>query len=224
MMAALDDPAPHLDLAASVLIVADPVRKGQGPLRGAVQELEHLSNIWPHAHVLPGPSATRSAVLTALPTASLIHLACHGKSDDRNPFNSLIVLADGDVTMGEVLSIQLRPGCLVVLSACQTAVREPSVPNEAMSLAIGFLAAGAATVVASLWPVPDYSTAALMGVFHEALRGGQSPAHALGAAQSDMAAGRLADPSRSRLAQPLLLGRIRSYRKMMGIMMRMRSL
>jgi tetratricopeptide (TPR) repeat protein len=196
-MAALDDPAAHLDLSASVLIVADLAHKGQPQLRGAVQELENLSKIWPHAHVLPGPSATRSAVLTALPTASLIHLACHGMSDDRDPLNSLVVLADGDVTMGDVLSIQLRPGCLVVLSACQTAVRDPSVPNEAMSLAMGFLAAGAATVVASLWPVPDTSTAALMVAFHEALRGGRRPAHALGAAQSAMAAGQLADPSRA---------------------------
>ena len=196
-MAALDDPAPSLGLASSVLIVADPKRNGQASLGGAVQELESLSKIWPHAHVLRGTSATRSAVLTALPTASLIHLACHGKSDDRDPLNSLVVLADGDVTMGDVLSIQLRPGCVVVLSACQTAVRDASVPNEAMSLAMGFLAAGAATVVASLWPVPDYSTAALMSAFHEALRGGRRPAHALGAAQSAMAAGQLADPSRT---------------------------
>lgn len=135
------------------------------------------------------------AVLTALPTAWLIHLACHGRSDDRDPFNSLIVLADGDVTLADVLSIQLLHGCLVVLSACQTAARDPSVPNEAMSLAMGFLAAGAATVVASLWPVPDYSTAALMGAFHEELRRGSRPARAMGAAQSAMATGQLADPT-----------------------------
>jgi hypothetical protein len=196
-LAALDNPGHPFDLAASVLIVADPTRKGQAPLSGAIQELENLLKIWPHAHVLPGSSATRSAVLTALPTASLIHLACHGMSDDRDPLNSLVVLADGDVTMRDVLSIQLRPGCLVVLSACQTAVHDPSVPNEAMSLAMGFLAAGAATVVASLWPVPDYSTAVLMGALHKALRGGSRPARALGAAQSAMAAGQLADPSRA---------------------------
>jgi CHAT domain-containing protein len=58
-----------------------------------------------------------------------------------------------------------------------------------MSLGAGFLAAGAGTVVASLWPVPDYATAAMMGAFHTKLRAGWSPAHALGAAQSDIAAG-----------------------------------
>ena len=195
-VAALDDFAPLLDLAESVLIVADPAREGQKSLGGAVQELTTLSAVWPDARVLRGPLATLAAVTTALPTASLIHFACHGMSDDRDPLNSLIVLADGDMTMGNVLSAQLRPGCLVVLSACQTAVHDPSVPNEAMSLAMGFLAAGAATVIASLWPVPDYPTAALMGAFHEALRSGMPPTRALGAAQTAMAAGQLKDPSR----------------------------
>ena len=185
--------APGLDPGPSVLIVADPAREGQVTLEGAIQELATLSAVWPDAHVLSGHSATRSAVLAALPAASLIHLACHGMSDDGDPLNSLVVLADGDITMRNVLSIQLRPGCLVVLSACQTAVHDPSVPNEAMSLAMGFLAAGAATVVASLWPVADDPTAALMGAFHQALRSGMSPARALGAAQSAMATGQLTD-------------------------------
>jgi hypothetical protein len=196
-LGALDEAVPGLDLAASVLIVADPAREGRTSLGGAVLELQNLSRTWPDAHVLSEAAATRSAVLAALPTASLIHLACHGMSDDRDPLDSLVVLADGNLKMSDVLSIQLRPGCVVVLSACQTAVRDPSVPNEAMSLAMGFLAAGAATVVASLWPVADDSTAALMGAFHEALRSGQAPAHALGAAQSAMAAGKLVDPSQA---------------------------
>ena len=62
-----------------------------------------------------------------------------------------------------------------------------------MSLAAGFLAAGAATVVASLWPVPHTATSALMSAFHLARRAGSSPAHALGAAQSAMAAGLLTE-------------------------------
>jgi hypothetical protein len=194
-MEAQDEPAPRLDLAVSVLIVADPASREMPALDGAAEELGALAGIWPQARVLREAEATRPAVLAALPEASLIHLACHGMSDDRDPLDSRLVLADGDLTMADVMALQLRPGCLVVLSACQTAVRDPSVPNEAMSLAMGFLAAGAATVVASLWPVPDYSTAALMGAFHAGLRRGLPPAHALGAAQAAMAAGDLADAS-----------------------------
>jgi len=193
-LAALDNDSPHLDFATDVLVVADPANPGREQLEGAIQERRALAGTWPDAVVLSGSSATLSTVRAALPPAALIHFACHGNSDDTEPLRSAVALADGDFTMRDVLSSQLRRGCMVVLSACQTAVSDPSVPDEAMSLAGGFLAAGAGTVVASLWPVPDYPTAALMGAFHEKLRAGWPPAHALGAAQGAMAAGLLTDP------------------------------
>lgn len=192
-LSALAGPAPRVGEDTGVLIVADPTQPGQESLEGAIKERRVLSSIWPGAIVLEGPAATRSALRAALPAADLIHLACHGTSDERDPLRSAVVLADGEFTMRDVLSVRLRPGCLVVLSACQTAVGDESIPDEAMSLAAGFMAAGAAAVVASLWPIPDLPTAALMGEFHRALRAGAAPASALGAAQAAMAAGALAD-------------------------------
>jgi CHAT domain-containing protein len=54
-----------------------------------------------------------------------------------------------------------------VLSACQTNVG-PQLPLEAgVSLAGGFLAAGAGRVVASHWGVDDRSTAALMAALFD---------------------------------------------------------
>ena len=194
-LAALDSRARRPALAAHVLIVADPTRPGRASLAGALQERRALSAIWPGAVELCGVAARRDSVREALAPAQLIHFACHGTSDDRDPLRSAVLLADADYTLRDVLLTPLRRGCVVVLSACQTAVNDPSLPDEAMSLAAGFLAAGAATVVASLWPVPDAPTAALMAAFHEALRAGASPAHALGHAQGAMAAGRLADAS-----------------------------
>ena len=192
-LAALDDGIARLDPLTGVLVVADPRTPGQQPLEGARQEREALAAIWPHAVVLSEDSATRSAVSAAIRDAALIHFACHGTTDDIEPLHSAVTLADGDFSMRHVLSCPLRRGCVVVLSACQTAVHDTSVPDEAMSLAGGFLAAGAAAVVASLWPIPDEPTATLMRAFHERLRAGWPPAHALGVAQGEMAAGRLTD-------------------------------
>jgi len=186
-LAALDDDIAHLDPATGVLVVADPA-SASDRLEGARHEREAIAALWPDAVVLSEDSATRSAVSAAIPAAALIHFACHGTSDDTEPLRSAVELADGGFTMRDVLSSPLRRGCVVVLSACQTAVNDPSVPDEAMSLAGGFLAAGAATVVASLWPIPDVATARLMRAFHERLRAGWPPAHALGLAQGEMAA------------------------------------
>jgi CHAT domain-containing protein len=194
-LSVLDSSASSATGETSVLIVADPSAPGSETLQGAIAERQALSALWPKAVEFSSSSATVEAIRAALPNASVIHFACHGRSDDAEPLRSGLLLADGEFTMRDVLSTKLRPGSLVILSACQTAVHDPSVPDEALSLAAGFLAAGAATVVASLWPVPDDPTALLMTEFHKALHQGRQPARALGAAQAAMASGRLKDAS-----------------------------
>src|ERR1044072_9181833 len=54
-----------------------------------------------------------------------------------------------------------------------------------ISLARAFLHAGAPTVVASLWAVPDGPTAPLIARVHQQLRAGEKAAAALRAAQLD---------------------------------------
>jgi len=56
---------------------------------------------------------------------------------------------------------------LVVLSACQTGLHGVDLPDEVVGLPASWLQAGAATVVASLWPVSDRATLALMTKFYE---------------------------------------------------------
>jgi CHAT domain-containing protein len=56
-----------------------------------------------------------------------------------------------------------------------------------MGLVRAFLVAGAARVLASLWPVDDAVTAVFMDHFYAALQRGLSPAQALGDAQTAVA-------------------------------------
>jgi CHAT domain-containing protein len=70
---------------------------------------------------------------------------------------------------------------LVVLSACQSAAGE-SAEEGTIGLCRAFLAAGARTVVASLFSVDDAHTCDLMVAFHAARLRGLGPAHALRAA------------------------------------------
>ncbi|HYP54564.1 MAG TPA: CHAT domain-containing protein, partial [Pyrinomonadaceae bacterium] len=69
------------------------------------------------------------------------------------------------------------------LSACETGVSAVAPGDELIGLARGFFAAGAHSLVLSLWTVDDEATADLMTDFYTRLRAGDSPAAALRAAQ-----------------------------------------
>ena len=76
---------------------------------------------------------------------------------------------------------------LAVLSACQTALGKEIRGEGLWGLTRGFLYAGAARVMVSLWRVHDRSTAELMAGFYRGLLAeGLSPAAALRAAQRAM--------------------------------------
>ena len=45
---------------------------------------------------IPGAPAYMTEILSRLPTASIVHLACHGVQDPSNPLNSRLILKDTD--------------------------------------------------------------------------------------------------------------------------------
>ena len=74
-----------------------------------------------------------------------------------------------------------------MLSACQTGLGQEIRGEGLVGLTRGFMYAGAARVVASLWQVDDVATAELMRRFYRGmLKEGQRPAAALRTAQVEM--------------------------------------
>ena len=71
-------------------------------------------------------------------------------------------------------------------SACQTGRSVVGGGDELLGLMRAFLAAGAASLVASLWAVDDLSTAQLMEVFYHELAAGGSRRSALGTAHRQL--------------------------------------
>jgi tetratricopeptide (TPR) repeat protein len=140
------------------------------------------------ATVLDGPGATRGAVQQALSDqpVQILHLACHGQFRADSPSFSSLEMADGALTLLDAQALPLR-GALVTLSACDTGQSAQAPGNELVGLVRGFLAAGARTVVSTLWTVDDESTAELMGQFYRGLLQGQRPAEALRGAQRRLA-------------------------------------
>ena len=125
----------------------------------------------------------------------IVHFATHGLLNSEHPELSGIVLSlvdergqqqDGFLRLHEIFNLRL-PAELVVLSACQTGLGKEVKGEGLVGLTRGFMYAGAARVVASLWQVNDAATAELMKRFYRRmLKDGMRPAAALRAAQIEM--------------------------------------
>jgi CHAT domain-containing protein/tetratricopeptide (TPR) repeat protein len=86
---------------------------------------------------------------------------------------------DGILTAEDVATLDLTATDLVVLSACESGIGA-AVPGDGIfGLRRAFVAAGARTVVMSLWKVPDAETKDLMRLFYERLAAGRSKGDAL---------------------------------------------
>ena len=167
-----------------LLAVAEPSPVAAAPLPMAKYEAMTAAAAFPAS-----PATLRDGEATSLsfeweaPKASVLHLACHGFAELASPLDSGLLLADGQMTLGRLMELQLRVR-LAVLSACETALPGTELPDEVVALPTGLLQAGVAGVVASQWSVPDRATAMLMAEFYRCWRREQmTPAAALRAAQ-----------------------------------------
>ncbi len=100
--------------------------------------------------------ATLAQLRRLAPDSHVLHLATHGCFRGDNPLFSGLALADGWLTMLDVFNLQLKAS-LVVLSACQTGRSMIGGGDELMGLMRAFLAAGAASLISTLWTVEDNS-------------------------------------------------------------------
>lgn len=125
----------------------------------------------------------------------IVHFATHGLLNNDHPELSGIVLSlvdqngqpqNGFLRLHDIYNLDL-PVDLVVLSACNTGLGKEVRGEGLVGLTRGFMYAGAAGVVASLWKVDDDATAELMGHFYEAMfKEGLSPSAALRKAQLEL--------------------------------------
>jgi CHAT domain-containing protein len=119
-------------------------------------------------------------------TYRVLHFATHALVDARSDAGVALVLspgdgADGFLTLDEIAALPLRAD-LVVLAACRTAAGSGRADTP-RTLATTFLSAGARSVLATRWPVPDRAAAQFVTAFVAAARPGVPLADALAAAQ-----------------------------------------
>jgi CHAT domain-containing protein len=138
--------------------------------------------------------ASRSVVTSdALGDFRYVHIATHGILNSRAPELSGLVLSlvddrgapqDGFLWAHEVFNLRLSAD-MVVLSGCRTGLGKEIRGEGLVGLTRGFLYAGAARVLVSLWDVSDEASASLMARLYGEMLGKdrRNPPAALRAAQ-----------------------------------------
>ena len=174
------------------LVVGDP-KAGKVQYRGRTLNLEPLSGARKEAEMvgrllgvqpLLGEHATKQAVLHALHSVSLIHLAAHGHADRGEialtpncATNGIPQEEDYLLTMSDISKVKLRAK-MVVLSCCHSG-RGTFKQEGVIGIARAFLASGARSVLVASWALQDEATEQLMNHFYEHLAAGESASESL---------------------------------------------
>ena len=180
---------------ADAFVAADPWY-GDDSIPYASKEAARIAAIYNTSPVIYGPamrtgewpdeprklrtlrgSASRSTtgighdIAARLRTASIIHLACHGKVEDDGPY---LFLGGQAIPLSQLVDAEesrLSEHPLVVLSACELGgFGANDFSTEQFGFPAGLIAMGARSVVGALWPVPDEPTAEFMEDFHRHLQ------------------------------------------------------
>ncbi|KAG1763936.1 CHAT domain-containing protein [Suillus occidentalis] len=146
---------------------------GKGKALLAVDsELELVHKLVPataNRTTISGDAATRAGALKALEENTWVHLACHGKQDRTQPYNSHFVMKDEHLTLLDIMGRDIPHAEFAFLSACHTAVGDEETPDEVIHLAAGLQFSGFKSVVGTLWEVDDAVAKFVVEAFYENL-------------------------------------------------------
>lgn len=186
-------PAEQVQIAELRQTLRDFDESGSGlpRLLSSIGEAEDILKLVPAKDrmMVMGFDANRTKVTSPeLSKYRIIHFATHGLLNNEHPELSGIVLSlvdrqgqpqNGFLRLYDIYNLKL-PAELVVLSACRTALGKEVKGEGLIGLTRGFMYAGAARVVASLWKVDDEATAEFMKLFYrQMLERGHPPSFAL---------------------------------------------
>lgn len=191
-------------LSDTALIVGDPATDSDLPaLPQARREALSVARRYETREVLIGKEATNERVRAAAERAGVLHFATHAVVVANDPLSSYLLMAPSDgssgaMTVQDIHRATFTAAPLIVLAGCKTGASPDTAPRIT-NLAVAFLAAGATSVVGTLWDLPDDSLSSEISIrFHDQLRRGADPASALRAAQLAML--RSGDPNRMKVS------------------------
>jgi CHAT domain-containing protein len=148
--------ATPLPVEVKVMIVAEPNLQGNIALPNATAETEMIKEKIARKVVLSTNSGITSPlrlknILKEMEGASVIHLACHGRQNAKEPLESGFMLNDGLLTVSHIITLKLQKTYFAFLAACESASGDREQPDEAIHLGAAMLFMGVKSVVGTLW-------------------------------------------------------------------------
>ena len=136
--------------------------KGYSQLRNAQEELREIVATVPPENLIflgdsnqpdfEGSHTTVKNVVDKFSEATVLHLACHGTQDPKDPFKSGFILANGEgLTIEEMIKHRFPNAHTAILSACHTNSNDAEQPDESINLASALLHLGFSSILATIW-------------------------------------------------------------------------
>ncbi|XP_044172189.1 tetratricopeptide repeat protein 28-like [Acropora millepora] len=151
----------------------------------AQEEVEMIASIL-NTRPLTGREATKAEVIKRMSSVGLIHIAAHGNkrtgeialSPNLGWTSKFPQQKDFILKMSDVQAANLRAR-LVVLSCCHSGRGRILKGEGVVGIARAFLAAGARSVLISLWAIDDEATMVFMKSFYQHLKEGKTASAAV---------------------------------------------
>jgi CHAT domain-containing protein len=144
-------------------------------------EAREVAAVLRGASLFVGAEATADVLRSRGRSSRVVHIASHGQFWPDSPMFSGIRLGDGYLTGHDLARLTL-PAALVTLSGCATGQTVAAAGDEILGISRGLFAAGARSLLLSLWDVHDQSTTTFMTSFYRALLTADDTAEAARAA------------------------------------------
>ncbi|EGN98799.1 hypothetical protein SERLA73DRAFT_19643, partial [Serpula lacrymans var. lacrymans S7.3] len=141
-------------------------------LQSVDTELELIKKLAPSSisySQLTGNRATVDTVIDAFRKNEWIHLACHGKQDLSQAFDSCFALRDKSLSLMDIIHAGLDHPEFAFLSACHTAAGDKDMPDEVIHLAAGIQFSGFRSVIGTMWAVDDATACHMVSQFYSNL-------------------------------------------------------
>jgi CHAT domain-containing protein/predicted negative regulator of RcsB-dependent stress response len=178
-------------VASNLVAFGNPTIAPAYALPGAEAEVRGIAPLFARQEVFLQSSATRVSFRENAPSGRVLHVATHAEADTIDPLHSRILLApatqpaDGPDSLlaKDIYNLKLNNVSLVTLSACETGLGRIARGDEILGFTRAFFYAGATSLIVSMWPVADESSALTMRTFYSQLADGHEAIDAMRTAQ-----------------------------------------